>query len=63
MIEIEWTDEELREFDKLVDGVSSRNQLTRISAGLDMHRFVAEHGAEKCDAMFAHLEGKANAGK
>lgn len=53
-----WTEEELREFDRLVDDVSSRNQLTRIDARLKMTAFVEEHGKEKCDAMFAYLESK-----
>lgn len=53
-----WTKEELKQFDKLVDLVSSRNQLTRIAARLDMDKFIKEHGKEKCDAMWAHLEGK-----
>lgn len=52
---VTWTDEELREFDMLVDMVSSRNQLERISGRLAMLKFVDEHGKEKCDAMFAYL--------
>lgn len=50
-----WTKEELKAFEKLVDGTSSRNQVTRISARLDMRKFVEQHGKEKCDAMFAEI--------
>lgn len=57
MSEITWTEEELREFDSLVDGVSSRSNLERIAARIDMNKFVEQHGKEKCDAMFAFLEG------
>jgi hypothetical protein len=53
-----WTAKELKEFDKLIRNVSSFNQLTRIAARLGMSKFVAEHGKEKCDAMFAYLESK-----
>lgn len=56
MSEITWTDEELREFDALIDGVSSRHQVERIAARLDMRKFVADHGKEKCDAMWEHLQ-------
>lgn len=52
-----WTEEELQEFDKLVDGVSSYNQLTRITSRIHMGKFIVDHGKEKCDAMFAYLEG------
>ena len=50
-----WTTDEFKAFEKLVDGTSSRNQVVRISARLDMNTFVAAHGKEKCDAMFAEL--------
>lgn len=33
-----WTKEELKEFERLVDGVSSRDQVARISARLDMKK-------------------------
>jgi hypothetical protein len=51
-----WTDAELKEFDKLIDEVSSRNQVTRISGRFAMQKFVETHGKEKCDAMWSHLE-------
>ncbi len=53
---MKWTKEEISKFDRLVDGISSSNQVDRISCRLDMHLFIKEHGKEKCDAMFAHLE-------
>jgi hypothetical protein len=56
MSEITWTEEELAEFDELVDMVSDRHQATRIAGRLDMGKFVNEHGKAKCDAMWAHLQ-------
>jgi hypothetical protein len=47
-----FTDEDLNEFRNLVGAVSDRNQMVRISGRLDMHRFVRDHGKEKCDAMW-----------
>lgn len=52
---ISWSAKELAEFEELVDGVGSRSQLERISCRLDMNKFVAKHGKEKCDAMFAFI--------
>ncbi|ELQ8317587.1 TPA: hypothetical protein L6A34_31420 [Pseudomonas aeruginosa] len=60
MAERMWTKTEITEFDKLVDAVSSRDQVKRIEARMDMSSFVAKHGKEKCDAMFAHLEAGGN---
>jgi hypothetical protein len=51
-----WTPEELAEFDRLIDEVSSPNQAIRSSARMRQNRFVNEHGKEKCDAMWAHLQ-------
>lgn len=56
MSEITWTDAELVEFDDLVDAVSSRHQVERISGRLDMKKFIEKHGQEKCDAMWTHLQ-------
>jgi hypothetical protein len=53
---ITWTDEELAEFDRLVDKVSSRNQIQRIESRFEMPKFIEKHGKEKCDAMWAHLQ-------
>lgn len=51
-----WTPEELKEFDRLIDMTSSRDQVQRISGRMDMRKFVDKHGKEKCDAIWAHLE-------
>lgn len=51
MSAITWTPEELAEFDKLTEMMSSQLQMYRINARIDMHKFVKEHGKEKCDAM------------
>jgi hypothetical protein len=61
MSEITWTEGELREFDELVDMVSDRHQVTRISGRLQMDEFIKKHGKDKCDAMFAHLEARGQA--
>lgn len=53
---INWTPEELRAFDHLIDLVGSRNQLSRIAGRLKMTAFVNQHGKDKCDAMFAFLQ-------
>ena len=50
-----FTDAELREFDRLTMGLSSRDQMTRIRARLDLKEYVAEHGKDKCDAIFTEL--------
>lgn len=63
MKDVIWTEEELRQFDRLVDDVSSRDQLKRITGRIDMMAFIKEHGKEKCDAMCAYLEnGEASNG-
>jgi len=51
-----WTKEEITEFDRLIDGVGSPDQLVRIEARLKQRDFIGEHGKPKCDAMFAHLD-------
>lgn len=53
---ISWTAGEIRQFDRLVDDVSSQNQLLRIEARGDLKAFVETHGKPKCDAMFEHLK-------
>lgn len=57
-MEATWTPEELFEFDALIDMVDSHDQLERISGRIRMNGFVAKHGKEKCDAMFAYLTKK-----
>jgi len=56
--EITWTAAELAEFDRLIDQVSSWHQALRSSGRFAMNDFVKRHTKEKCDAMWAHLEGK-----
>lgn len=51
-----WTKEEITEFDRLADLQCSQLQMDRISARIAMRDFIAEHGKEKCDAMWNHLE-------
>jgi len=53
---MQWTKEEITEFDRLIEDVSSQNQLSRISGRFGMQDFVNRHGKEKCDAMWLHLE-------
>jgi hypothetical protein len=55
MTEITWTPEELREFDRISTLMSSRDQMDRIRGRIEIKPFVAQHGKEKCDAMFQHL--------
>lgn len=56
---ITWTQEEIKEFDRLIDESESPNQVRRISGRLDLDSFIKLHGKEKCDAMWAYLEGGA----
>jgi hypothetical protein len=58
MSDLEWTKEELSEFDRAIDENDSRDQVTRIRGRLAINRMVKEFGLQKCDAMFAHLEAK-----
>jgi hypothetical protein len=58
MSEISFTQEELDEFDMLTSANSSPHQVERIMARLDLRKFVAEHGKEKCDAMFAEIQAR-----
>ena len=50
-----WTNDE-REFDRLVDGMSSPNQLTRINARIDWKRFEARFTKEQLDAMWERIK-------
>lgn len=59
-MDITYTKEELRKFARLVDQVSSRDQMKRIQGRLAQRRFVNEHGKEKCDAMWAELQKRGN---
>lgn len=51
-----WTDAELQEFDRITMRLSSLRQMDRIEARLDLRRFVAQHGDEKCGAMFVVIK-------
>ena len=57
---VSWTREDIERFDQLIDETGSSNQVKRINGRLDMNKFIAKHGKEKCDAMWNHLE---NGGK
>lgn len=46
----------LQKFDRLTNRLSSQNQLERIEARCDIKEFIAEHGKEVCDEMFAVLQ-------
>lgn len=50
-----FSDAELRQFARLTLKLSSRNQLHRIEARMELPKFIEKHGKEKCDAMFAVL--------
>lgn len=50
-----YTEAELKRFDRLTQKLSSDNQLARIEARLAIPKFIAEHGKEKCDVMYAVL--------
>jgi hypothetical protein len=51
-----YTKAELRRFDRVTMRLSSRDQLERISARMEIKRVVEELGKEKCDAMYAALK-------
>jgi len=46
------TPSQRKKFNALVDGVSSRDQMERIKARLNLNKFVMEHGKEACDEAF-----------
>lgn len=56
MTSVSWTKEDITEFDRLIEGQSSPNQLVRIESRLDMKKFISDHGQEKCNAMWEHME-------
>jgi hypothetical protein len=51
-----YTEEELKEFRKLVEAGESRIQTERIRSRLAMPAFIKRVGKEKCDAMFVVLQ-------
>ncbi|TPN04507.1 hypothetical protein [Mesorhizobium sp. B2-1-2] len=61
--EITWTQAELDEFDRITMLLSSRLQMDRINARLDLKQFGETHGNEKLEAMFAVLKERDSKGK
>ncbi len=53
---MKYTKEELRKFDRLTLDLSSKHQMTRIRARLDIQVFEKQHGEQKCRAMFEVLK-------
>lgn len=54
-----YTKEELREFDRITNMLSSPRQMVRLDARLTLvPAFVEKHGKEKCDAMFEVLKAR-----
>ncbi len=53
---MKYTQAELREFNRLTLDLSSKHQMTRIRARLDIQVFEKEHGEPKCRAMFEVLK-------
>jgi predicted nucleic acid-binding OB-fold protein len=58
-----YTQEELREFDRITLATGSPDQLTRISGRLELNKFVSAHGKDKCDAMFEEIMRREEEGK
>ena len=46
----------LKRFDRLTNKLSSRDQLARIEARIDIKKFIEEHGEDVCDEMFLVLQ-------
>jgi hypothetical protein len=55
---MEFTSDEIKEFERLCNMTSSSRQMDRISGRLEMANFVEQHGKDKCDAMYAFLKTK-----
>jgi hypothetical protein len=53
---MDYTQEELKEFRRLVQMGESAYQMDRIESRLDMPAFIKKVGKEKCDAMFEVLK-------
>lgn len=51
-----YTPDEMRTFDRITSLLSSRDQMDLISGRMKLKTFIAEHGKEKCDAMFEVLK-------
>ncbi len=52
------TEEDMKEFTRLVEMGESRRQMDRITSRLEFPAFIEKHTKEKCDRMFAILTGK-----
>lgn len=52
---MDYTDDEFKEFKRLVQMGESNNQMTRIEGRLQMPRFIEKVGHQKCEAMFEVL--------
>ena len=54
---VSYTPKLLKQFDRLTRQLESRNQLMRLDARLiKIPEFIAKHGREVCDEMFAELQ-------
>jgi len=53
---MDYTEEELKEFRRLVQMGESSRQIDRIVSRLEMPRFIEKVGRQKCDAMFEVLK-------
>lgn len=53
-----WTADELSQFDVITQGLSSKWQMDRIKARLELRAFIEKHGKMKCDAMFEALRNE-----
>jgi len=53
---MDYTQEELKEFRRLVQMGESSRQMDRIESRLEMPRFIEKVGRQKCDAMFEVLK-------
>lgn len=62
MTKAPYTAKELAEFDRITRRMCSLNQMARIEGRVECRKFEAEHGKEKCDAMFAELQRRDKAG-
>lgn len=54
--ETPYTPEMLAEFDHITSRACSPDQVKRIEGRMAVSRFVAQHGKDACDAMFAELK-------
>ena len=53
---MDYTQEELKEFRRLVQMGESSRQMDRIESRLEIPRFIEKVGRQKCDAMFEVLK-------